>query len=106
MVISTVFALQAAFAALCAPGASALTFSSLLPTLSPPRLFLLGVTTPTPIQAAFLVLSESLVLHAETRSGKSLAFLLPARTSRPRGGHRGASARRQLGQNSCGCPNA
>ena len=40
-----------------------------------------GITTPTPVQAAALdraLSGESLVLHAETGSGKSLAFMLPA----------------------------
>ena len=40
-----------------------------------------GVSTQTPIQAASFdraLASESLILHAETGSGKSLAFMLPA----------------------------
>ena len=40
-----------------------------------------GITAPTPVQAAALdraLSGESLVLHAETGSGKSLAFMLPA----------------------------
>ena len=42
-----------------------------------------GISQPTPIQSATVpraLEGESLVLHAETGSGKSLAFLLPALT--------------------------
>lgn len=87
MVISIALLLQAASAAaLCTPAATTSTFSSLLPALSTSvtkALSARGVTGPTPIQVAALPRAfegESLVLHAETGSGKSLAFLLPALT--------------------------
>ena len=58
-------------------------FASLLPSLptaTTEALAALGVTSPSPIQLASLQRAhagESLLLHAETGSGKSLAFLLP-----------------------------
>ena len=63
----------------------AATTSAALLTALPPSvvdgLSKRGITTPTPVQAAALdraLSGESLVLHAETGSGKSLAFMLPA----------------------------
>ncbi|EOD06911.1 hypothetical protein EMIHUDRAFT_218617 [Emiliania huxleyi CCMP1516] len=59
-------------------------FRALLPSLpaaAAESLSARGIDTPTPIQAAALAridAGESLLLHAETGSGKSLAFLLPA----------------------------
>lgn len=61
-----------------------LSFRSLLPSLpshAEASLSDRGILSPTPIQAAALRLlasGESVVLHAPTGSGKSLAFLLPA----------------------------
>ena len=66
---------------LCADGSS--SFADLIPSLPAVVTLALsarGVTTPTPIQEAALARAfagESLLLHAETGSGKSLAFLLP-----------------------------
>ena len=63
----------------------AATTSAALLTALPPSvvdgLSKRGISTPTPVQAAALdraLSGESLVLHAETGSGKSLAFMLPA----------------------------
>jgi superfamily II DNA/RNA helicase len=62
----------------------ATSFESLMPSLPPSVATALesrGLCSPTPIQAAAIphVLDgQSIVLHAETGSGKSLAFLLPA----------------------------
>lgn len=67
---------------LCADGSSS-SFADLIPSLPAVVTHALsarGVTTPTPIQEAALsraFAGESLLLHAETGSGKSLAFLLP-----------------------------
>lgn len=67
---------------LCADGSSS-SFADLIPSLPAVVTLALsarGVTTPTPIQEAALARAfagESLLLHAETGSGKSLAFLLP-----------------------------
>ena len=61
-------------------------FADLLPSLPPAvaaSLAARGIRTPTPIQAAALpriAAGESVLLHAETGSGKSLAFLLPSLT--------------------------
>ena len=61
-------------------------FAAHFPELPPAvadRLAARGIRGPTPIQRAALPLvhaGESLLLHAETGSGKSLAFLLPALT--------------------------
>ena len=59
-------------------------FAELLPTLPPQYAAALtarGILSPTPIQAAAMpriAAGESVMLHAETGSGKSLAFLLPS----------------------------
>ncbi|KAL1503166.1 hypothetical protein AB1Y20_011225 [Prymnesium parvum] len=63
---------------LSAPEAS--FFSKLLPAHIEATLASRGMLRPTPIQEASierLLAGESLLLHAETGSGKSLAFLLP-----------------------------
>lgn len=71
-------------AALCTPASASSAFTSLIPSLPAAVVDALaarGVAGPTPIQTAALPRAhngESLVLHAETGSGKSLAFLLPA----------------------------
>lgn len=69
---------------LCTDGSSdASAFSELMPSLPATVTQALserGVISPTPIQQAALARAydgESLLLHAETGSGKSLAFLLP-----------------------------
>ena len=79
---SAAIALGSSPSALTAPA-----FADLLPSLPPAvaaSLAARGISTPTPIQAAALpriAAGESVLLHAETGSGKSLAFLLPSLTS-------------------------
>ena len=71
-------------AQMCASGLCTDTAALAFPPLPPialERLAQQGIHTPTPIQAASMeriLEGESLMLHAETGSGKSLAFLLPA----------------------------
>ena len=68
---------------MCAPGGGFVELLPSLPASVANTLEARGIREPTPIQAATLArahLGESLVLHAETGSGKSLAFLLPALT--------------------------
>ena len=78
---SAAIALGSSPSALTAPA-----FADLLPSLPPAvaaSLAARGIRTPTPIQAAALpriAAGESVLLHAETGSGKSLAFLLPSLT--------------------------
>eukprot|EP00965_Chrysotila_dentata_P130177 4304180-Pleurochrysis_carterae.AAC.3 len=80
MVIMAALYHSAVLAAMCRPT----EFLQLVPHLTPQVQSVLqdrGISSPTPIQRAALprVLNgESVVLHAETGSGKSLAFLLPA----------------------------
>ena len=71
---------------LCVAGPSSEKFVSLVPSLPASvadALASRGVSAPTPIQTAAIpraLEGESLVLHAETGSGKSLAFIVPALT--------------------------
>ena len=63
---------------------AATSFATLVPDLPDQMRAALtarGITAPTPIQQAAIpraLMGESMLLHAETGSGKSLAFLLPA----------------------------
>ena len=63
---------------------TAASFAELIPALPDhmhAALATRGISAPTPIQQAAIpraLTGESMLLHAETGSGKSLAFLLPA----------------------------
>ena len=63
---------------------TAASFTQLIPALPDhmhTALTARGISAPTPIQQAAIpraLTGESMLLHAETGSGKSLAFLLPA----------------------------
>lgn len=64
-----------------APAAVGLGSSLPMPEALSAAMLARGISEPTPIQSASfdrILTGESVVLHAETGSGKSLAFLLPA----------------------------
>ena len=67
-----------------AAAGTAASFAQLIPALPDhmhAALAARGISAPTPIQHAAIpraLTGESMLLHAETGSGKSLAFLLPA----------------------------